>query len=142
MHVFFLGYPGGMGGANAECWHTAKVWRQHGIEVTFIPTWGRDQAQEDKLSAIGCRTIHAGGPDKLAAVPGFAGSVVVGMCNSHVTKARKLLLDLGCRLVWVNCMTFLFPEETAAWRAARGGLRLPVRIPERRVGKVAPALWL
>ncbi len=28
MHIFFLGYPGSMGGANTECWHTAKVWRR------------------------------------------------------------------------------------------------------------------
>ena len=57
-------------------------------------------------------------PTSWPMLPGLAGSVVVGMCNSHVTKARKLLYDLRCRLVWVNCMTFMFPEETAAWRIA------------------------
>ena len=40
--VLSLGYPGPMGGANTEAWHTANVWRQHGIDVTFIPTWGSD----------------------------------------------------------------------------------------------------
>lgn len=116
MHIFFLGYPGAMGGANTECWHTARVWRAHGVEVTFIPTWGRDAAWENKLAAIGCRTVHAGNADNLSSVPGFAGSVVVAMCNSHVMNCRGLLKDLGCRLVWVNCMTFLFDNEVNAFR--------------------------
>jgi hypothetical protein len=116
MHIFFLGYPGAMGGANTECWHTAKVWRLSGIDVTFVPTWGRDQAWEDKLAAIGCKTLQAGGPSNLAGVPGLAGSVVVGMCNSHVMACRGLLADLGCKLVWVNCMTFMFDHELSAFR--------------------------
>ena len=116
MHIFFLGYPGAMGGANTECWHTAKLWRQAGVEVTFIPTWGRDACWENKLAAIGCRTIHAGNADALAGVPDFAGSIVVAMCNSHVMNCRGLLADLGCRLVWVNCMTFLFDNEVNAFR--------------------------
>ena len=75
-----------------------------------IRTW------EDRLAAIGCPTVHAGNADNLAGVPGFAGSIVVGMCNSHVMACRGLLKDLGCRLVWVNCMTFLFDNEIAAFR--------------------------
>ena len=38
------------------------------------------------------------------------------MCNSHVMACRGLLRDLGCRLVWVNCMTFLFESEIRAFR--------------------------
>jgi hypothetical protein len=116
MHVFFLGYPGPMGGANTECWHTAKVWRQAGIDVTFIPTWGCDPATEARLAAIGCSTLHVANAEALRTLPTFAGSIVVGMCNNNVTRARQALLDLRCRLVWVNCMTFLFPDEAATWR--------------------------
>ncbi len=116
MHIFFLGYPGPMGGADTECWHTAKVWRQAGVDVTFIPTWGCDQATENKLCSIGCRTLHVANAEALRTLPGFAGSIVVGMCNSNVTRGPPGHLDLRCRLVWVNCMTFLFPDEAAAWR--------------------------
>ena len=116
MHIFFLGYPGNMGGANTECWHTAKLWRSAGIDVTFIPTWGRDPHWEERLAAIGCPTVHAGNADNLVSVPGFAGSIVVAMCNSHVMNARGVLRDLDCRLVWANCMTFLFDNEIAAFR--------------------------
>jgi hypothetical protein len=105
-----------MGGANTECWHTAKIWRQAGIDVTFVPTWGGDGTWEDRLAAIGCPTIHAGNQDNLVSVPDFAGSIVVGMCNSHVMACRGLLKDLGCKLVWVNCMTFMFDNEVNAFR--------------------------
>jgi hypothetical protein len=116
MHIFFLGYPGTMGGANTECWHTARLWRNAGIDATFIPTWGRDPDWEERLAAIGRQTRHVGNADNLVSVPGFAGSIVVAMCNTHVMNARGLLKDLGCRLVWLNCMTFLFDNEIAAFR--------------------------
>jgi len=116
MHIFFLGYPGNMGGANTECWHTARLWRSIGIDVTFIPTWGRDPHWEQRLAGIGCTTVHAGNADNLVSVPGFGGSIVVAMCNAQVMNARGLLKDLACRLVWVNCMTFLFDNEIAAFR--------------------------
>ena len=101
----------------AHCQSLAATRKQApGIDVTFIPTWGRDPHWEKRLAAIGCRTIHAGSADNLAALPGFPGSIVVGMCNSHVMACRGLLRDLGCRLVWVNCMTFLFENEIRAFR--------------------------
>ena len=28
MRVFLIGYPGEMGGANTEAWHTIKLWRR------------------------------------------------------------------------------------------------------------------
>ena len=36
--VFLIGYPGEMGGANTEAWHTVKLWRRYGVEVHLIPT--------------------------------------------------------------------------------------------------------
>jgi hypothetical protein len=116
MHIFFLGYPGAMGGANTECLHTAIVWRNHGIDVTFIPTWGCDPAMEIKLNAIGCKTVHVNNADNLVNMSGLADSVVVGMCNSHVMAAYGILKQLRCRLVWLNCMTFLFDNEILAFR--------------------------
>ena len=143
MHIFFLGYPGTMGGANTECWHTAKLWRQHGIDVTFIPTWGRDQAMEDQLAAIGCRTVHAGSADE----PGQR----AGLCRldrrRHVQLPRHALPQscsrtCVCRLVWVNCMTFLFDERDRRLSQPRPGrgLRLPVGIPARRNWKSSSCL--
>ena len=116
MKLFFLGYPGPMGGANTECWHTAKLWRQQGIEVTFIPTWDCSPADAHKLALIGCQTIKAGCADNLANVEGLAGSIVCGMCNSHYLDSMGVLRRLGCKLVFSNCMTFCFPQEMQSYR--------------------------
>lgn len=113
MTIYVLGYPGAMGGANTECWHTVKLWREAGWQVHLIPTWGRNEQWQAKLDAIGAVTHHMQ-PDNLEKVPGLAGSVVVAMCNSHLWPVYGRLRKLGCRVVWVNCMTFLFPDERQA----------------------------
>jgi len=110
MKILVLGYPGHMGGANTECWHTVKLWRTAGWDVHMVPTWGRDEHWEKRLAEIGCMTHHVK-PDCLADVPGLAGAIVVGMCNSNYLAAVPALRQLGCKLVWVNCMTFMFPDE-------------------------------
>ena len=128
MKIFQLGYPGNMGGANTECWHTVKLWREAGWDVTLIPTWQPDELYRAKLDAIGVETIvvervafNRDG-DKVAVprprldqVPGLPGGLVVGMCNSHVCGCMDELRHLGCKLVWVNCMTHTFEHETRAW---------------------------
>ncbi len=108
--VFLLGYPGGMGGANTEAWSTIRLWRQMGLEVTLVPTWGCDQPMADELTAIGCRTVHVT-QDAISTVEGLPGSIVVGMCNIHVMGVYARLREMGCKLVWINCMTFLFDHE-------------------------------
>lgn len=128
MKIFQLGYPGNMGGANTECWHTVKLWREAGWDVTLIPTWQPDDSYRSKLDAIGVETVVVErvkwGRDgtkcavprpRLDQVPGLPGSVVVGMCNSHVGGCWDELRAIGCKIVWVNCMTFLQEFERRAW---------------------------
>ncbi len=119
MRVFLIGYPGEMGGANTEAWHTIKLWRRAGIEVHLIPTWGRDDVWRRRLAGLGCKTHHVR-PEDLERVPGLAGSPVVGMCNQQFTENAHRFRALGCPLVWVNCMTFLFEHEKRSF--ARSGL--------------------
>jgi len=110
MKVFLVGYPGEMGGANTEAWHTIKLWRRFGVDVHLIPTWGRDERWQTRLDALGC-TTHLVTPSELESVPGLAGTPVVGMCNSEFMLQAPRLRALGCPIVWVNCMTFLFEHE-------------------------------
>jgi len=110
MRIYLVGYPGNMGGANTEAWHTVKLWRRAGFEVHLVPTWGGDPKWKERLDAIGCVT-HLTKPDQLESVPGLAGSVVVSFCNSEFFAVAPQLIALGCKLVWVNCMTFLFDRE-------------------------------
>jgi hypothetical protein len=108
--MFVIGYPGDVGGANTECWHTLRLWRRFGLPVRLIPTSKPGEAWRRRLDEIGCATIPAR-MDDLANVPGLAGSIVVSFCNANFLQHADRFRDLGCRVVWVNCMTWLFPEE-------------------------------
>jgi Glycosyl transferases group 1 len=110
MRVFVIGFPGDLGGACTELWHTIKLWREFGVEVDLIPTWSASAHWRKQVEEIGC-TTHDVKPDELDTIAGLPGSVVVSFCNSefliHATRFR----ELGCPIVWVNCMTFLFDQE-------------------------------
>lgn len=108
--VFVAGYPGGVGGANTECWHTIRLWRRFGLPVRCIPTWRPDPCWQARLELLGCPTIVAS-PAELARVPGLAGSLVVSFCNSRFLEEAERFRDLGCKVVWVGCMTWLLPAE-------------------------------
>ena len=118
MHVFFLGWPGGMGGANTEALHTAAIWRKHGIEVTWLPTWTADKPMRNRVESMGCKVVDVANREALPGVPGIRGAVVVAFCNNYAWRSRQILLDLGCKFVASNCMTFLFAEEMEAWSIA------------------------
>ena len=109
-HIFVIGYPGSIGGADTECWHLAKLWRSLNISVTFIPTWNPRPAWQKKLDSIGCTTALSDA-ESLSQVPNLPGSTVVGICNGHFLKVAKQLRKLQCNLVWVNCMNWIFKEE-------------------------------
>lgn len=115
MRVFLIGYPGEMGGANTEAWHTVKLWRLFGVDVHLIPTWSCDEAWRTRVDALGC-TTHAVSPSELDQVPELAGSPVVGFCNSQFIAHAGRFRELGCPLVWVNCMTFMFEHERECFR--------------------------
>ncbi len=114
-HVFVVGYPGAVGGANTECWHTVRLWRRFGLEVTLIPTWKPAEPWPDRLGRIGCRTVRSS-PRRLAEVAGLAGGLVVSFCNSRFLRHADRFRDLGCRVIWVGCMTWLFSEERKHYR--------------------------
>ena len=110
IRLFVAGYPGVVGGANTECWHTVDLWRRFGAEVRFLPAAASDPAWRDRLERIGCRTIE--GPwDDLCRANGLAGGTVVSFCNRPFLRDAARFRDLGCRIVWIGCMNWLFPEE-------------------------------
>ncbi len=113
--VFVCGYPGEVGGANTELWHTIRLWRRFGLAVTLIPTWQADARWRTRLTSIGCDTVERE-PDRLHEVPGLVGGVVVAMCNTRFLAAAARFRELGCRIVWVGCMNWLFPRERMHYR--------------------------
>jgi hypothetical protein len=114
--IFVAGYPGSLGGANTECWHTVRLWRQLGLEVRLIPTWSAGESWQRRLEQIGCTTILCR-PDQLQEVPHLRGGTVVSFCNSQFLRQAAAFRRLDCRIVWLNCMTWLFPEERRHYRS-------------------------
>jgi glycosyltransferase involved in cell wall biosynthesis len=119
--VFVCGYPSHLGGANTELWHLVKLWRRFGLDVTLIPTWTADPAWQARLDAIGCRTIevmpksdehHVGIINHaLWDIPDLPGGIVVSLCNTKFLTVADQFRELGCKIVWLGCMNWLFPVE-------------------------------
>ena len=108
--VFVIGYPGDMGGANTECWHTVKLWRKHNVDVHFISTCGVNLKWKAKLDQIGCVT-HDVPVDEIEKVSGLQDAMTVGFCNGDYIHLIPRFRAIGCKIVWLNCMTFMFDHE-------------------------------
>lgn len=119
MRIVLLGSPSDVGGANTECWHTLKLWRGGGLDVSVVPTWEVAPEWAARLGSIGCN-IHAAKPGRLREVPGLAGSLVAAFCNTRFLAVADEIRGLGCRVVWLGCMNFLFSAEKLHY--ARRGL--------------------
>lgn len=113
--VFWSGFPGPCGGANTECYHTARLLREAGVPLTFVPTVGAGHEYKSDLLALGCDVVECAF-DKLGTVDGLSGSTVISMCNSFFATNAHFYKQIGCKVVWVNCMTFCLPEELAQYR--------------------------
>ena len=105
-----IGYPAAYGGASTELWATLKLWAANGLRPLLLPTWGADPKWRAKTEELGLRTIDAK-PDMLASVEALRGATCVSFCNGEFLKIVPALRELGCRLVWVNCMTYVFDKE-------------------------------
>lgn len=55
--------------------------------------------------------MHVVSPDKLDQVPRLLGTPVVSFCNNQLIAHAERFRELGCQLIWANCMTFLFDCE-------------------------------
>jgi hypothetical protein len=137
-HVFVIGYPGDVGGANTECWHTVRLWRRYGVDVSLIPTWKATEKWQAGLEQIGCRTIRSR-PDRLNGVPGLQGGTIVSFCNSKFLLHAGRFRELGCRIIWVGCMTWMFAEERKHYRR-RGPFDRYVFQSEHQQRELAPQL--
>ena len=112
--IFVAGYPSSIGGANTELWHTLKLWRANGLDVTCLQLWDEpDPEWLDRVSDIGVKSVFStpetlrerGNPHELR------DSIVVSFCNSHFLNWIRAFDLLRCKVVWVNCMNWLMPKE-------------------------------
>lgn len=109
--IFVVGYPSYVGGADTELWHTIRIWRTAGIAVRMVPTWKAPDDWKARLEGIGVPTYQIDGQEELDSVPDLAGSTIVSFCNGEFLIHADRFRQLGCKVVWVNCMTWVFPKE-------------------------------
>jgi len=101
--IYLIGYPADVGGANTEIWHTVKLWRRFGAEVSVVPTWSATLKWERRLAAIGVPTLSA--PNgKFSAIPDD--SICVSFCNPLFVRHSLALANRGCRLIYAPCMSY------------------------------------
>jgi len=142
--VFVCGYPGHVGGAKTELWHTLKLWRSLGLDVTVIPPWGAaDQEHYGRwaveLRDIGCRIASCPDPSTLHTVPGLRGATVASFCCPPFLREAHRFRALGCRIVWAGCMTWPIPGERRHYRR-HGVFDRYVFQSEYQRGKLEPGL--
>lgn len=115
MKIFILGSPHKIGGASGEALGAVSIWRQHGIDVDWIPTWGTpDGSVMAKCNELGTKVHVTGSARSLHLVQGLPGSTVVSFCNDNAFAARRQLEVMGCRHIFAPLMCFL----TVAMRSA------------------------
>jgi glycosyltransferase involved in cell wall biosynthesis len=116
--IYVVGYPGSVGGANTELWHTLKLWRRYGLDVHLIPTSHVGQPWRQRCDALGCETheVPEGDRDALRAIPGLPGATVISFCNDRFLATASTYRRLGCKTVCVNCMNWLFSAEEHHYR--------------------------
>jgi hypothetical protein len=114
--VYVIGAPSYVGGADTELWHTLRLWRSNNLEVALVPTWGLSEEWRKKCEGIGCEVHLPGNPQSLLDVPGLRGSIVVSFCNKHFLENASSLRQIGCKTVWLNCMTWMFDDERKHYR--------------------------
>ena len=101
--IYLIGYPADVGGANTEIWHTIKLWRRFGAEVSVVPTWSATLKWERRLAAIGVPTLPSRN-GKFSAIPDD--SICVSFCNPLFARHSATLANRGCRLIYAPCMSY------------------------------------
>jgi hypothetical protein len=114
--VFVLGAPNSVGGANTELWHTLRLWRRHGLTPQLIPGERMNRSWRTRCEQLGCIIHDHPVPEGLPNIPGLARGIVISFCNRRFIEATAVLRRLECRLIWVNCMTWISPQEHEQYR--------------------------
>lgn len=107
VRIHVLGFPGEVGGASTELWHTLLMWRATGADVTVTPTWSTKGPWRNRVESIGCRVVEANSKS-FAPVPGVP---IVTFCNSQLFAVIKRLDQSLYPCVWVPCMNYLTDRE-------------------------------
>lgn len=107
MKLGIIGYPSKLGGADTELDHAMVCWSKMGIEMHVVHTGEIDanlRAMElDKRPGV---TVHE--PRNWAALSGMP---VISFCNGKFLEDLPEIRQYCTKVLWVNCMSWLFDME-------------------------------
>lgn len=104
--IWIGGSPSRLGGADTELFHNIKLWREFNIPVNIVPMPGKDEKVQRQMEEIGC-VYHKYKSDI------FKDKIVVSYCNGVFLRELPRIFIKGRpkKVVWFNCMTYLFDAE-------------------------------
>ncbi len=106
---------GALGGAMSHAWDMLRLWSRRGLQASVVAGRTLPDLWREQLRALGYPVIELA-DEPLSSVRGLPGAIVVGICDHEFLARAKELQALGCRRVWVNCMTWIFPQEGFLYR--------------------------
>ena len=119
MRIYVIGCPHDVGGAGPRCWHTAKLWRENGLDVCFIAIGPVEERWRDKLLSIGCDLNYqliGNSFHEARNIEGLPGSITISFCNSAFLDLAPQLRIIGCKTLWLGCMNFLHDGEITHYK--------------------------
>lgn len=131
--VWIAGFPSRCGGADTELDHQVDLFLDRGIEVHLVPMTPADAYMVESVRARGC-LVHDFQDDV------FAGKTVLSWCNGMFLERLPRIMYAGRpeRVVWFNCMTWLFDREKEAHE--RGWIDYFGFVSEYQRGVLVPLL--
>lgn len=109
--LYVAGFPSLYGGAGAELYHQLKIWRRMGVQVHLIPTQQGVEAHSlyQEIRQMGV-VIHE--PYDWECLP--IDAPILSFCNEAFLSSLPAIRRRTRRTVFLNCMTWLFPQEKEA----------------------------
>ncbi len=111
MPVYIFAELGELGGASRKSWDLIRLLCQRGLDPILLSSVKLDASWESKLTSVGCEWVSLDARP-LSAITGLANSLVIGICSLEFLSYSEELRTIGCKLIWLNSMTWLFPQET------------------------------
>lgn len=109
--LWIIGCPSHLGGADTELWDTMQLWRSYNVPLRLTPTWTIPDEWRRKCQDIGVEIVSVPNPQELAKREDLEGATVISYCNGEFLKIAPMFAEKHCRVIWVNCMCWVFDAE-------------------------------
>ena len=132
MKIGVVGFPGLYGGAGVELDNQLTLWHEMGYEIHIVPAW--DPTNEPLLQ----KTLYRAIVHEPKEYKYFKNMPVISFCNDVFLKDAEEIKKFSNKLIFVNCMTWLFDKEKELHK--KGLIDLFLYQTQKTKDKVAPNL--